>query len=65
MLHVKFILTKIQIIYFFYPETKQRSLEDMEPLFDESNSSHSNFEHADDQSIEAEDEVARPKSNAV
>ena len=65
MLRVKFILTKIQIIYFFYPETKRRSLEDMDPLFDETHSSHSNYEHADDQSIEAEDEVVRPKSNAV
>ena len=65
ILHVKLILTSTQIIYFFYPETKRRSLEDMDPLFDESHSSHSNFEHADDQSIEAEDEVVRPKSNAV
>ena len=65
MLHVKFILTAIQIIYFFYPETKRRSLEDMDLLFDESRSSHPNFEQADSQSIEAEDEVIRPKSNAV
>ena len=65
MLHVKFILTTIQIIYFFYPETKRRSLEDMNPLFDESHSSHSDFEHADGQSIEAEDEVVIPKSSVV
>ncbi|OCK95736.1 general substrate transporter [Cenococcum geophilum 1.58] len=58
-------LASVVIIYFFYPETKRRSLEDMDPLFGESRSSHSNFEHADSQSIEAEDEVVRPKSNAV
>ena len=65
ILHVKFILTSTQIIYFFYPETKRRSLEDMDLLFDESHSSHPNFEQADSQPIEAKDEVIRPKSNAV